>query len=88
MTKPLRMSLCLNKEGWLKSIKTWLCTSTTVNPLRTDKVFTDKVDRTRLGLKDKQFQDGDVHDLNLCRVSPEVLTLPDLSASAEPGRYD
>ena len=30
---------------------------------RTDKVFTDKVDRTRLGLKDKQFAGGDVHDI-------------------------
>ena len=30
---------------------------------RTDKVFTDKVDRTRLGLKDKQFATGDVHDI-------------------------
>lgn len=31
---------------------------------RTDKVFTDKIDRTRLGLKDKAFASGDVHDLN------------------------
>ena len=30
---------------------------------RTDKVFTDKVDRTRLGLKDKSFASGDVHDV-------------------------
>jgi hypothetical protein len=30
---------------------------------RTDKIFADKVDRTRLGLKDKQFADGDVHDI-------------------------
>ena len=30
---------------------------------RTDKVFTDKVDRTRLGLKDKSFASGDVHDI-------------------------
>ena len=31
---------------------------------RTDKIFTDKVDRTRLGLKDKSFATGDVHDLS------------------------
>jgi hypothetical protein len=31
---------------------------------RTDKVFTDKVDRTRLGLKDKSFASGDVHDIS------------------------
>jgi hypothetical protein len=29
---------------------------------RTDKIFADKIDRTRLGLKDKQFASGDVHD--------------------------
>ena len=28
---------------------------------RTDKVFADKVDRTRLGLKDKAFASGDAH---------------------------
>ncbi len=31
---------------------------------RTDKVFADKVDRTRLGLKDKNFASGDVHDID------------------------
>ena len=31
---------------------------------RTDKVFTDKIDRTRLGLKDKSFASGDVHDIS------------------------
>ena len=31
---------------------------------RTDKIFADKVDRTRLGLKDKNFAEGDVHDLS------------------------
>ncbi len=31
---------------------------------RTDKIFTDKVDRTRLGLKDKAFASPDVHDLD------------------------
>ena len=30
---------------------------------RTDKVFCDKIDRTRLGLKDKQFASGDAHDV-------------------------
>ena len=30
---------------------------------RTDKVFADKMDRTRLGLKDKNFASSDVHDL-------------------------
>ena len=30
---------------------------------RTDKVFSDKVDRTRLGLKDKTFASSDVHDI-------------------------
>ena len=31
---------------------------------RTDKVFSDKIDRTRLGLKDKSFASGDVHDID------------------------
>ena len=31
---------------------------------RTDKVFADKMDRTRLGLKDKAFASGDVHDIS------------------------
>ncbi len=31
---------------------------------RTDKVFCDKVDRTRLGLKDKSFASSDVHDIS------------------------
>lgn len=31
---------------------------------RTDKVFSDKVDRTRLGLKEKSFASGDVHDIS------------------------
>ena len=31
---------------------------------RTDKNFADKIDRTRLGLKDKTFVSGDVHDLS------------------------
>ena len=40
---------------------------------RTDKIFTDKVDRTRLGLKDKQFQDGDVHDLTFAEFRQKFL---------------
>jgi hypothetical protein len=31
---------------------------------RTDKVFADKMDRTRLGLKDKAFASSDVHDIS------------------------
>jgi len=31
---------------------------------RTDKVFADKMDRTRLGLKDKNFASSDVHDID------------------------
>jgi hypothetical protein len=31
---------------------------------RTDKVFADKIDRTRLGLKDKTFASSDVHDID------------------------
>ncbi len=34
---------------------------------RTDKVFADKIDRTRLGLKDKQFASGDGHRLGCCQ---------------------
>ena len=30
---------------------------------RTDKAFADKIDRTRLGLRSKNFASGDVHDL-------------------------
>jgi hypothetical protein len=40
---------------------------------RTDKIFTDKIDRTRLGLKDKQFQDGDVHDINFAEFRSRFL---------------
>ena len=40
---------------------------------RTDKVFTDKVDRTRLGLKDKQFQSGDVHDITFAEFRKRFL---------------
>ena len=40
---------------------------------RTDKVFADKVDRTRLGLKDKQFQGGDVHDIDFVTFRQKFL---------------
>jgi hypothetical protein len=40
---------------------------------RTDKVFTDKVDRTRLGLKDKSFASGDVHDISFAEFRERFL---------------
>jgi len=40
---------------------------------RTDKIFTDKIDRTRLGLKDKQFQGGDVHDIGFVEFRQRFL---------------
>ena len=40
---------------------------------RTDKIFSDKVDRTRLGLKDKQFQGGDVHDITFTEFRERFL---------------
>jgi hypothetical protein len=40
---------------------------------RTDKIFADKVDRTRLGLKDKQFQGGDVHDIDFVTFRQKFL---------------
>ena len=40
---------------------------------RTDKIFTDKIDRTRLGLKDKQFQGGDVHDIDFVEFRQRFL---------------
>ena len=40
---------------------------------RTDKQFADKVDRTRLGLKDKQFASGDVHDLTFAEFRQRFL---------------
>jgi hypothetical protein len=40
---------------------------------RTDKVFADKVDRTRLGLKDKQFAGGDVHDIDFVEFRQRFL---------------
>jgi hypothetical protein len=40
---------------------------------RTDKVFADKMDRTRLGLKDKNFASSDVHDLNFTEFRERYL---------------
>ena len=61
---------------------------------RTDKVFADKVDRTRLGLKDKQFQGGDVHDITFAefrqrflhsRTFPHQQNIVDVIEGREPG---
>ncbi len=61
---------------------------------RTDKVFTDKVDRTRLGLKDKSFASGDVHDLTFAefrqkflhsQTFPHQQNLVDMIEGREPG---
>lgn len=35
---------------------------------RTDKVFADKADRTRLGLRSKSYASSDVHDLPLMNL--------------------
>ena len=40
---------------------------------RTDKAFTDKVDRTRLGLKDKAYASGDVHDITFAEFRQRFL---------------
>ena len=40
---------------------------------RTDKVFADKMDRTRLGLKDKAFASGDVHDISFSEFRSRFL---------------
>jgi hypothetical protein len=40
---------------------------------RTDKVFTDKIDRTRLGLKDKSFVNADVHDISFAEFRQKFL---------------
>jgi hypothetical protein len=40
---------------------------------RTDKVFCDKMDRTRLGLKDKNFASSDVHDLTFAEFRQRYL---------------
>jgi hypothetical protein len=40
---------------------------------RTDKNFCDKIDRTRLGLKDKNFASSDVHDLTFAEFRQRYL---------------
>jgi hypothetical protein len=40
---------------------------------RTDKVFADKMDRTRLGLKDKAFASNDVHDITFAEFRERFL---------------
>jgi hypothetical protein len=61
---------------------------------RTDKVFTDKVDRTRLGLKDKSFTNSDVHDITFAefrqkflhsQTFPHQQNLVDMIEGREPG---
>jgi hypothetical protein len=71
-----------------KSVKTWEYYK------RTDKVFADKADRTRLGLKTKNFQEADVHDLDFAafrqrflhsRTFPHQQNLIDVIEGKEPG---
>ncbi len=61
---------------------------------RTDKVFCDKMDRTRLGLKDKNFASSDVHDLTFAefrerylhsKTFPHQQNLIDVIEGREPG---
>jgi hypothetical protein len=61
---------------------------------RTDKIFADKMDRTRLGLKDKNFASSDVHDLDFAqfrerylhsRTFPHQQNLIDVIEGREPG---
>ena len=61
---------------------------------RTDKVFADKVDRTRLGLKDKNFAEGDVHDITFAefrqrflhsQTFPHQQNIVDVIEGREPG---
>ena len=60
---------------------------------RTDKQFADKVDRTRLGLKEKSFASGDVHDITFAefrqrflhsRTFPHQQNLVDVIEGREP----
>jgi hypothetical protein len=60
---------------------------------RTDKVFADKVDRTRLGLKSKNFTETDAHDLSYAefcerymnhKVFPHQQNLVDVIEGKEP----
>jgi hypothetical protein len=55
---------------------------------RTDKIFADKIDRTRLGLKDKQFQGEDVHDIDFVTFRQKFSALQDFSTSGKPDRCD
>ena len=61
---------------------------------RSDKIFADKIDRTRLGLKDKSFVSSDVHDLTFAefrqkylhsRTFPHQQNLIDVIEGREPG---
>jgi hypothetical protein len=61
---------------------------------RTDKIFADKMDRTRLGLKDKNFASSDVHDLTFAefrqrylhsRTFPHQQNLIDVIEGRQPG---
>jgi hypothetical protein len=61
---------------------------------RTDKIFTDKVDRTRLGLKDKSFVNANVHDITFAefrqkflhsQTFPHQQNLVDMIEGREPG---
>ena len=40
---------------------------------RTDKIFSDKVDRTRLGLRDKNFALGDVNEITFAQFRDRFL---------------
>ena len=40
---------------------------------RTDKVFADKMDRTRLGLKEKNYASADVHDIDFATFRQRFL---------------
>jgi hypothetical protein len=61
---------------------------------RTDKIFADKIDRTRLGLKDKSFASSDVHDMTFAefrqkflhsRTFPHQQNIVDVIEGREPG---
>ena len=61
---------------------------------RTDKIFADKMDRTRLGLKDKNYASSDVHDLTFAefrsrylhsRTFPHQQNLIDVIEGRQPG---
>ena len=61
---------------------------------RTDKVFADKMDRTRLGLKSKNFAEADAHDIDFAefrqrflhsRTFPHQQNLVDVIEGRDPG---